>query len=163
MDFQEALQKSLKQDKHTHTDPFLLYSRLSDLIGDDYEAKKAAEQFYRLDASHKITQTTLQSALPPKRRKKKKHIYRVKPMPTPPDKAQVFYDTDTGTVHLLDGCPCIHDPAALRRLPYKKAKRLDVCRRFQNIGWWSPMLKRMARYHNPTICRRCGEFLVKNN
>ena len=48
MEFNEALQKSLKADKHTHADPFLLHSHVSDIVGNDYEAKKAAEEFYRL-------------------------------------------------------------------------------------------------------------------
>ena len=160
MDFKEALQKSLKAQPNAHAEPFLLYSCVSDLVGNDYEAKKAAEQFCRLDASYKITQTILQAAPPPRRRKKKKRVYRIKPMPIPPDKVKVFYDTDTGTVHLLDGCPSIHDPAALRRVTYQKAKRLDVCRCFPNIGWWSPKLKRIAINYRPNICRRCGDFNI---
>ena len=59
MEFQEALQKSLKADKHTHTDPFLLHSRVCDLVGNDYEAKKAAEEFYRFDAKYEISKTIL--------------------------------------------------------------------------------------------------------
>ena len=33
MELKEALQKSLKADKHTHSDPFLLHSRVCDLLG----------------------------------------------------------------------------------------------------------------------------------
>ena len=55
MDFKEALEKSMKQDNRTHADPFLLYSRVSDLVGNGYEAKKAAEEFYRLDAKYEIS------------------------------------------------------------------------------------------------------------
>ena len=55
MNFKQALNKSLKADKHTHTDPFLLHSHVSDLVGNDYEAKKAAEEFYRLDAKYEIS------------------------------------------------------------------------------------------------------------
>lgn len=40
MELKEALQKSLKADKHTHSDPFLLHSRVCDLVGSDYEAKR---------------------------------------------------------------------------------------------------------------------------
>ena len=54
MELKEALQKSLKADKHTHSNPFLLHSRVCDLVGSDYEAKKAAEELYRLDAKYEI-------------------------------------------------------------------------------------------------------------
>ena len=40
MEFKEALQKSLKLDKRTLTDSFLLHSRVCDLVGNDYEAKR---------------------------------------------------------------------------------------------------------------------------
>ena len=69
MEFQEALQKSLKADKHTHTDPFLLHSRVCDLVGNDYEAKKAAEEFYRFDAKYEISKTILATTPQQKRRK----------------------------------------------------------------------------------------------
>ena len=72
MEFNEALQKSLKADKHTHSDPFLLHSRVCDLVGNDYEAKKAAEEFYRLDAKYEISKTILGSA-PVRYKKRKKH------------------------------------------------------------------------------------------
>ena len=48
MELKEALRQSPKADAHTKKDPFLLHSRVSDLIGNDLEAKKAAEGFYRL-------------------------------------------------------------------------------------------------------------------
>ena len=73
MDFKEAMQHSLKIDKHTHADPFLLHSRVSDLVGNDYEAKKAAEEFYRLDAKYEISKAILATVPQPKRRKRKKH------------------------------------------------------------------------------------------
>ena len=59
MKFKDALQKSLKADKHTHANPFLLYSRVSDHVGNDYETKKAAEEFYRFDAKYEISKTIL--------------------------------------------------------------------------------------------------------
>ena len=79
MEFKEALQKSLKADKHTHADPFLLHSRVCDLVGNDYEAKKAAEEFYRLDAKYEISKTILGSA-PMRYKKRKKHYYKIKPL-----------------------------------------------------------------------------------
>ena len=157
MDFKEALESSMKQDNRTHADPFLLYSRVSDLVGNDYEAKKAAEQFYRLDARYEITKTILQVALP-KQQKKKKHVYHIKPMPIPFEKVQIFFDTKTGVVHRLNTCPCIHDPAAIRHVTYAKAKQLDVSRTHPKISWWSPKLTHMATTHHPKICRRCGNF-----
>ena len=72
MEFNEALQKSLKADKHTHADPFHLLSHVCDLVGNDFEAKKAAEEFYRLDAKYEISKTILGSA--PVRYKKRKSI-----------------------------------------------------------------------------------------
>ena len=82
MELKEALQKSLKADKHTHSDPFLLHSRIRDLVGNDYEAKKAAEEFYRLDTKYEISKAILASA-PVRHKKRKKHYYKVRPMPIP--------------------------------------------------------------------------------
>jgi hypothetical protein len=61
MELKEALHKSLKADKRTHSDPFLLHSRVCDFVGNDYEAKKAAEEFYRLDAKYEISKTICSS------------------------------------------------------------------------------------------------------
>ena len=76
MEFKEALSEAVKQDTHTHTDPFLLYSHVSDLVGNDYEAKKAAEEFFRLDTRYGITKSLL-SSLPvcPPRRADKLHYF----------------------------------------------------------------------------------------
>ena len=158
MNFKQALKKSLKADKHTHTDSFLLHAHISDLVGNDYEAKKAAEEFYRLDAKYEISKTIL-AAAPQKPREKR--VYRIKPMPQPPENAQVFYDTATETVHLLETCPRLSDPIAVHLVTYAKARRMDVCRTHPEIPWWSPRLNRMAKTHTPRICRRCGEFISK--
>ena len=40
MELKESLQKSLKADKRTHADPFLLQSRVCYLVGNNYEAKR---------------------------------------------------------------------------------------------------------------------------
>ena len=134
MEFNEALQKSLKADKHTHADPFLLHSHVSDLVGNDYEAKKAAEEFYRLDAKYEISKTILASVPQPKRRKRKKHTYKLKPIAPPPDNAYVFYINDSPTIHISGECPCLKDKAVFRTT-YNNASR-----------------------YTPQICRRCGSF-----
>lgn len=158
MDFKEAVQHSLKTDKRTHTDPFLLHSRVCDLVGNDYEAKKAAEEFYRLDAKYKITETILES-VPARYRERKKLRYRIKPMPPPAENAFVFYDTSTATVHLCEKCPRIHAETT-RHVSYSKAKRLDVCHKYPGIPWWTSVHKQLAQKINPTICRRCGGSLM---
>lgn len=158
MDFKEAVQHSLKTDKRTHTDPFLLHSRVCDLVGNDYEAKKAAEEFYRLDAKYKITETIIES-VPARYRERKKLRYRIKPMPPPAENAFVFYDTSTATVHLCEKCPRIHAETT-RHVSYSKAKRLDVCHKYPGIPWWTFVHKQLAQKISPTICRRCGGSLM---
>ena len=114
MDFKQALSHSLKIDKRTLTDPFLLHSRVSDLVGNDYEAKKAAEEFYRLDAKYEISKTIL-GAAPVRYKKRKKHYYKLKPIPIPPDNAYVFFTEDSQTIHLSGECPCLKDEARVYR------------------------------------------------
>jgi hypothetical protein len=152
MEFKEGLQKSLIIDKHTCTDPFLLHSRVCDLVGNDYEAKKAAEEFYRLDAKYEISKTILRSA-PVRCKKRKKHYYKIKPMPIPPDNAYVFFASDSRTLHLSRECP--------------KLKNNIVYRSFYDFARYSDYIKttkqRYYRYesskaHRPPICRCCGNF-----
>lgn len=61
MDFQDKLKKAIKICGKRADDPFFLYCVLSDLVGNDYEEKKAAEEFYLLDAKYKITKTLISS------------------------------------------------------------------------------------------------------
>ena len=156
MDFQKALLYSLKVDKRIGRNPFLLYSRISDVAGNDYEAKKAAEEFYRLDVKYKITET-IQNSVPVRYKKRKKLRYRIKPVPPPAENTFVFYDTSTATVHLCEKCPRIHAETT-RRASYAKAKRLDVCRKYPGIPWWTFAHKQLAQKVSPNICRRCGGF-----
>ena len=155
MDFKEALQKSLKAQPNALADSFLLYSCVSDLVGNDYEAKKAAEQFYRLDETYQISKSIRETIPMPKKRKKR--IYRIKPIAPPAEDAYVFYDTNTETVHSLEQCPRITDLRA-RHVIYAKAKQLDYSGKHTDIPWWSPALKHAAQSHNPKICRQCGDF-----
>lgn len=168
MEFKDALQKSLKTDKRTHTDPFLLHSRISDLVGNDYEAKKAAEEFYRLDAKHEISKTILASA-PVKYKKRKKHYYKIKPMPIPPDNAYVYFGGDTSVLHLSGECPCLKEEPRIYRSTYDHARTLDFKRTYlSERSWFYKMchlgnIARLSKYHKPHICRRCGDFSVKKN
>lgn len=155
MNFSKALQSSLKTDKRTHTDPFLLHSRVCDLIGGDYGAKKAAEEFYRLDAEHEISKVLL-SAAAPRRRPKKKHVYRLKPMPTPQDKAYVFYGADTGTLHLSGACAGLRNAPEIHRATYKKARRADARRVYPGVR--GRLFRTFLRAHTPHVCRQCGDF-----
>ena len=156
MDFQKALLYSLKTDKRTGRNPFLLYSRISDVAGNDYDAKKAAEEFYRLDAKYNITET-IESSVPVQYKERKKLRYRIKPVPPPAENTVVFYDTSTATVHLCEKCPRIHAETT-RRVSYVKAKRLDVCRKYPGIPWWTFSHRQIAQKVSPNICRRCGGF-----
>ena len=162
MEFKEALQKSLKADKRTHADPFLLHSRVCDLVGNNYEAKKAAEEFYRLDAKYEISKTILGSA--PVRYKKQKKHYKVKPMPIPPDNAYVFFDEDAEVLHLSGECPCLKNASQIYRTTYDHAKMLDFKRKhLPNRSWFYKMrysgsISMLSQSHQVHICRRCGNF-----
>ena len=153
MELKEALQESLKTDKHTHSDPFLLYSRVSDLVGNDYEAKKAAEEFYRLDAKYEISKAILASAPKPRRRKRKKHTYRAKPMPIPPYDAYVFFTSDSRTLHLSSECPVLKGQIVYRTF-YNSAKYSD----YVKAGRKSSGVSGDYRSHRLPICRCCGNF-----
>ena len=163
MEFKEALQRSLKLDKRTHTDPFLLHSRVSDLVGNDYEAKKAAEEFYRLDAKYEISKTILGSA-PVRYKKRKKHYYKFKPVPIPPDNAYVYFNDDCSTLHLSGECPCLKGSSQIYRTTYDHAKMLDFKRKhLPNRSWFYQMryggsISRLSQSHKVHICRRCGDF-----
>jgi hypothetical protein len=166
MDFKQALSHSLKIDKRTLTDPFLLHSRVSDLVGNDYEAKKAAEEFYRLDAKYEISKTILGSA-PVRYKKRKKHYYKLKPMPIPPDTAYVYFDKDTSTLHLSGECPCLKNASQIYRTTYDHARTLDFKKThlserswFYKV-WHSRNIARLSKKHKVHVCRRCGDFTPK--
>ena len=166
MDFKEALQKSLKAQPNSHDEPFLLYSCVSDLVGNDYEAKKAAEEFYRLDAKYEISKTILGSA-PVRYKKRKKHYYKVKPMPIPPDNAYVYFGENNSTLHLSGECPCLKNASQIHRTTYDYAKMLDFKRKhLPNRSWFYKMrysgsISRLSKSHKVHICRRCGDFTPK--
>ena len=166
MELKEALQKSLKADKRTHSDPFLLHSRVCDLVGSDYEAKKAAEEFYRLDAKYGISKTILGSA-PVRYKKRKKHYYKIKPMPIPPDNAYIYLDEDGDTLHLSGECPCLKNASQIYRTTYDHAKMLGFKRKhLPNRSWfykirYSKSISRLSKSHKVHICRRCGDFAAK--
>ena len=153
MELKEALQKSLKADKHTHSNPFFLHSRVCDLVGSDYESKKAAEEFYRLDAKYEISKTILDATPQSRKRKRKKHYYKIKPIPIPPDNAYVFFSTNLQTLHLSSECPCLKNKTVYRSF-YDFARYSDYTkttkqqyRRYES-----------SRAHRPPICRCCGNF-----
>ena len=77
MIFKDALSEAVKNDHRTHTDPFLLYSHISDIVGDDYEAKKAAEDYYILDRKYGITESLLSSFVSQKAEKKRLSFLKV--------------------------------------------------------------------------------------
>ena len=166
MDFKEALEKSMKQDNRTHADPFLLYSRVSDLVGNGYEAKKAAEEFYRLDAKYEISITILGSA-PVRYKKRKKHFYKIKPMPTPPDNAYVYSNDSSPTLHISGECPCLKDAPRVYRATYNHARTVDFKKAYFSEHTWFyktrhfGRIARMSKYHKPQICRVCGSFKIK--
>jgi hypothetical protein len=168
MDFKEALRHSLKIDKHTPTDPFLLHSRVSDLVGNDYEAKKAAEEFYRLDAKYEISKTILASA-PVKYKKCKKHYYKIKQMPIPSDNAYVYFGEDTSVLHLSGECPCLKDEPRIFRSTYYHTRTLDFKRTYLSERSWFyktrhlGSIARLSKYHKPHVCRHCGDFTPKKS
>ena len=163
MELKEAITKALKSDKHTRTDPFLLHARVCDLIGNDYDAKKAAEELYRLNAKYQISKAILASS-PVRYKKRKKRYYKVKPMPTPPDNAYVYFNEDSSTLHLSGECPCLKDASQIYRTTYDHARILDFKRKhLPNSSWFYKMrysgsITRLSKKHKVHICRRCGDF-----
>lgn len=166
MELKDALTKALKEDKRTHNNPFLLLSRVSDIVCNDFDTKKAAEQFYRLDAKYEISKAILSSA-PVRYRKRKKHYYKVKPMPIPPDNAYVYFDENSDTLHLSGECPCLKNASQIYRTTYDHAKMLDFKRKhLPNRSWFYKMrysgsISRLSKSHQVHICRRCGDFTPK--
>ena len=166
MDFKEAMQHSLKTDKHTRTDPFLLHSHVSDLVGNDYEAKKAAEEFYLLDAKYEISKTLLASA-PVRYKKRKKHYYKIKPISIPPDNAYVYFGENTSTLHLSGECPCLKDEARVYRATYDHARTLDFKKTYLSERSWfykaqhCGSVARLSKLYRAHICLRCGNFTPK--
>jgi hypothetical protein len=166
MNFKQALNKSLKADKHTHSDPFLLHSRVSDLVGNDYEAKKAAEEFYRLDAKYEISKAILAS-VPVRYKKRKKHYYKIKPMPPPPDNAYVYFTDNSPTLHISGECPCLKDASRVYRSTYDHARTVDFKKAYlSKCSWFYKMrhlgsIARLSGHHKLHICRRCGSFMPK--
>ena len=156
MKFKDALQKSLKADKHTHANPFLLSSRVSDHVGNDYETKKAAEEFYRFDAKYEISKTILATTPQQKRRKRKKHIYKLKPIAPPPDNAYVFF-ADDSTLHLSGECPCLKNRTVFRT-SYDYARYRDYLKHRHSLPLKPHWSYSLAKSHTPQICRRCGSF-----
>ena len=166
MELKEALQKSLKADKHTHSDPFLLHSRVCDLVGNDYEAKKAAEEFYRLDAKYEISKTLIASA-PVRYKKRKKCYYKIKPIAAPTDNTYVFFIDDSQTLHLSGECPCLKDAPRVYRTSYDHARTLDFKKTYLSERSWFYIahhlgsVARLSKFHKPHICRRCDNFTPK--
>ena len=163
MEFREALHRSLKSDKHTHTDPFLLHSRVSDLVGDNYESAKAAEKFYRLDAKYEISKTII-SAAPVKRQRRKKRYYKIKPVSPPPDNAYVFFTDDSPTLHVSRECPILKHAPSVYRATYDHARVTDFKYAYLSDRscfyelWHAGSIARLSRRHKPHVCRRCGDF-----
>ena len=166
MDFKQALSHSLKVDRRTLADPFLLHSRVSDLVGDDYESRKAAEEFYRLDAKYEISKTILGSA-PVRYKKRKKHYYKLKPMPIPPDNAYVYFADSSPTLHIVGECPCLKDASQIYRTTYDHAKILDYKKNhFSNYSLfykfrYSRSIAKVSQNSQMHICRRCGNSTSK--
>jgi hypothetical protein len=166
MELRQAMAHALRANAHTRTDPFLLHSHVSDLVGNDYEAKKAAEEFYRLDAKYEISKTILGSA-PVRYKKRKKHYYKVKPMPIPPDNAYVYFDEDAEVLHLSGECPCLKGASQIYRATYDHARKLDFKRKhISGYSWFYKAhnfgsITRLSKSHKVPVCRRCGDFTPK--
>ena len=154
MELKEAITKALKSDKHTRTDPFLLHARVCDLIGNDYDAKKAAEELYRLNAKYQISKAVLTAA--PRRRKKKAKRYFLKPVAPPPAHTRVFYTDTSPTLHLSKQCPCLKG-WHVRRTLYRNAQERK-CRQlyFPPIRLGRGTLRLLSYTSPPPLCRRCG-------
>ena len=156
MEFKDALQKTLQSNKRACSDSFFLYSCLSDFLGDNDEAKRAAEEFYRLDAKHEISRTILASAPKAKRRRRKKLVYKVKQGTAIPGKANVFFEGRSTLLHLSAECPCLNG-TVIYRTNYYFARYRDYIRNQQgtlNVDW----SYKAINAHKPKICRRCGNF-----
>ena len=155
MDFEQAMEHVLKTDHLARTDPFLLYAKISDLIGNDYEAKKAAEEFYRLETEKSLTtDRTIGVSSPGKRKKRKRQPLEL--IPQPPSGAIVYYGEDTTVIHLRKDCADLQHAPLIHRTTCANARRWDAWRLSPNLYWWSLRLTLLAKNHPLNICRRCG-------
>ena len=162
----EALKTSLKADKNTRANAFLLYSRVSDMVSDDYEAKEAAEQFFQMDSRHGISKAIL-SAAPVKYKNRRKLRYKIKPMSPPEADAYVFFEKGSDTLHLSGECPCLKNAETVYCAPYGYARALDFKREHLSGSSWIyrsihfRSIAKKSRKHAPCICRRCGNFIPR--
>ena len=154
MDFTEALMRSIKSDTKARKDPFLLFSRISDLVGGDFEAKRAADDFYRLDKRYEISKTILQ-AIPPRYKKRKKRYYKLKPITPPPMNAFVYLSEGSRLIHISKECPGLRDAGRVKRLSYARARLLDIIDQKSTDG--------KSGIPKPPICRKCGDFTPKTS
>ena len=156
MEFKDALQLALKENKAAANDPFLLHSQVSDLIGNNGEQKKAAESFFYLDSKYQIS-SSLVSAFPKRQKKRKKHYYKLKPIDVPSDDAYVYFNYETPTIHLSKNCPVLKNDFYVLRNTYKWArfnKYLDEV----NIKTTYYANSDEVRSFRPHFCTRCGDF-----
>ena len=160
MDFNEALKKVLNKDKESRENPFLLFSKVSDLIGNDYDAKRAAEEFYRVDAKYNIAKNII-AAKPLKYKRRKKLYYRRKPMELPPKDAYVYFSYDTPVLHIARECPELNNFCKIKRVSFDRASAADFKQKYfpkSTNGKKAKKAKKAKKGDKPCICPRCGGF-----
>ena len=151
MKLKDAIDEALKNEK-THEDPFLLHSCVSDLVGNDLEAKDEAERFFRQNADNSITRFILSSRA---RLQKKAARGAVAPPPHLPPKAFVYYDTCTSLktggnlMHMSLSCPALKGKKVWQN-PYFFARDMDAYH--ASVAWDA------REKHKPAFCPVCIDF-----
>lgn len=170
MDFKEALDRAVKINGEASNDPFLLYSIICDLIGNDYQAKKAAEEFYRrgevgnmsgAETSSAPAPSSPKAAKPlPQSQKKKKHPK--KPQQTViPDDAIVFFADSSRTFHLSIECSGLKRASHAYYTCHDHAKVIDLKSKRSWLPWYYNMFdakgaNERLKKHKIPICKICG-------
>ena len=132
----------------------------------DKDTQISLEAAKELDAKYEISKTILGST-PVRYKKRKKHFFKVKPMPIPPENAYVYFGENTAVLHLVGECPCLRGAERVYRATYDHARVRDFKREYLSAcSWFYKMrhrgsIARLSRLHKPHICRRCGDFRVK--
>ena len=143
MKLAEALYEALEDEK-THTDPFLLYSCVSDLVGNDIEEKEAAKKFFQIDTNHGVTETIL--AAKTREEKKKASASNLKIRLS--EKAYVYRTTEH-LLHVSLYCPMLKGRGAAK-IPYDLARTWSAIN--AGVDWDK------QKDHIPDFCPVCKDF-----
>ena len=141
--------------------PFILYSALSDRIGDDFSLKQELDNFYASTKSHGLTNALSNGKV------KQKSAPPVSPAPSDgekapriPEDAYVYLSDSSLELHLTPACPKLSrapDNSVLRAT-FDKARYKDYAR-IAGLNKNTTGYYYASKKHVPPICPICGNFI----